>query len=72
MFIDFDLTYHRWRILTQANATMGEMLIGNGTWANTTLFNPHATFPELNLQAPNLYFFRQELPLPALPVGVQN
>jgi hypothetical protein len=28
----------------------------NGTWTTTTSTNPHARFPETNLQIPNLYF----------------
>jgi len=57
MLIDFDLTHYSWRIMTPSTATNSEILVRNGTWTNTTNAQPHAHFPELNLQATNLHFF---------------
>jgi len=57
MLIDFDLTHYAWRIMTPSTATNPEMLVRNGTWTSTTNSQPHAHFPELNLQATNLHFF---------------
>jgi hypothetical protein len=59
LLVDYDLQHLIWRIMTPANSTSGETLVRTGTWTNTTASCPHATFPELKLQATNFHFFRK-------------
>ncbi|KAI9052921.1 hypothetical protein LZ554_003193 [Drepanopeziza brunnea f. sp. 'monogermtubi'] len=70
LVVDLDLKNHEWRLLNvtadtpvsaiQPSVVQVPLLIKNGTWSNSSLISPHATFPELNIEVLNLHLFDKD------------
>ncbi|EKD21578.1 uncharacterized protein L3040_004804 [Drepanopeziza brunnea f. sp. 'multigermtubi'] len=68
--VDLDLKNNEWRLLNltadtpisaiQASVVQVPLLIRNGTWSNSSLSSPHATFPELNIEVLNVHLFDKD------------